>query len=165
MKKIVVFIILIYPLTVLSQKIKKSDLIGEWRVIKTAFLENDQLIRQAYIDKTLNSIDSIKINGPDLGEMNKMSDSLINAAINSKFIFQDNDTFNYHICIKDLEMKDKYWTLIIDSNEIVIKDWQHKDENLNLLMSYTIVKFENGILSLFDNDSGQEIKYDLIKIK
>jgi len=164
MKKVIVFIILIYPLAVLSQKIKKSDLIGEWHVIKTEFLVNNQLIREAYISQTSNSSDTI-INGPDIGEMNKMSDSLIRASLNSKFIFQDHDTFDYYISIKDLEMKDKYWTLSNDSSEIVINEWENKDEKIYGLMSYTIAKFENEILSLFNNDSGQEIKYDLIKIK
>jgi len=163
MKKAIALILIAFPLFTFCQNYSKSDIIGEWRIIKAQLYIDGGLVRTGYLKETSGVTDTI-INGPEIKKNNQKLNEFIQKIIGSKFKFSNTDSFDWDLAFDEMKMTDKYWTIIPNTNEIIVNEWADKNSLKGSLMSFIILKIENGKLFLDSYDSDGGFKFDLERV-
>lgn len=163
MKKAILLILIALPLFTFCQNYSKSDIIGEWRIIKAELYVDGELVRTGYLKETSGVTDTI-IKGPEIEKNDEKLNEFVLKIIGSKFKFSNTDSFDWDLAIDELKMTDKYWTIIPYTNEIIINEWADKNSLQGSLLAFKILKIENRKLFLDAYDSGGDFKFDLERV-
>lgn len=163
MKKIFLLILIVFPLLVFCQKYSKSDLVGEWRIVKLEVYEdNFPPLKTAYLMESSGQTDTI-VEGLNLGEKNEIADKMVKSIIGSTLKFGNNDFFSWDVRADELAFYDKFWKIVNDT--ILVNEWADKESGDWLLVGFKVLEIDKGKLFLDANDSGGGLKFELIRVK
>lgn len=163
MKRKILFFLIAFPLAVLCQKYSKSDMVGEWRIVKIEVYEdNFPPIKTAYLKEISGRTDTI-IEGLNLGERNEQINIMVKSFIGSTFKFSDTDFFSWDARTDGFSLYDKFWKMKADT--ILVNEWADKETEERVLLGFKVLSIENGKLFLDANDSGGGLKFELIRVK
>jgi hypothetical protein len=161
MNKLILFLLIAFPLSVLCQKYSKSDLVGEWRIVKLEVYEdNFPPLKTAYLMEISGQTDTI-VEGLDLGEKDEIANQMVKSMIGSSLKFSDNDFFSWDVRTDELALYDKFWK--IENDTILVNEWADKESGDYMLVGFKVLNIDNGKLYLDANDSGGGLKFELIK--
>ena len=162
MKKIILMFILAFPFTSFCQDFKKADLIGEWKITKMEFYMDGNLVRKVYLKDKAGALDTI-VEGPQMGEMDEKFTTFAKLLVGTIMSFKDNDFFTWNVSDPTFKIIDKYWTIVPNTNDIIINEWEAKSSVKGGLMGFKIIMIDKGLMTLDTDDSGAELKFELIK--
>jgi hypothetical protein len=162
MKQVILLFLIIFPLAVLCQKYSKSDIVGEWRIVKIEIYEDNlPPIKIAYLKEISGRTDTI-IEGKNLGERNELINNMVKSFIGSTFKFSDTDFFSWDAHTDGFTLYDKFWKMKADT--IIVNEWADKESEESILLGFKVLNIENGKLFLDANDSGGGLKFEVIRI-
>ena len=118
------FLVVIFAIQLNGQTLTKTDIVGNWTVIK------------------LNNLTKL----PD--EQKQTMDMLRNAFLKSKFEFKADGNFSFDFELEEMRIKDGHWKYNELTKSFIIQDWKDKDTDESVLMEIFTKKVDNKILFL-----------------
>jgi hypothetical protein len=164
MKQFFIILIVFVYCPCFSQDFNKSDIVGEWKVIRSELYISNTLIKAIYLKENDGILDTMVL-GQNMGELDEKFNSTVKSLVGSLLIFKGDNSCSWKVKIEDLGFTDEYWVLINSSNQIKICEPENKEKLIPLIMDFTIIKMEKDKLFLSSEDSGGELRFDCLKLK
>ena len=163
MNRLILVLLIAFPLTALSQKYSKSSIVGEWKIVKVEVYEdNFPPLKTAYLKEIAGRTDTI-IEGLDLGDKDDQANQVVKSIISSTLNFGDTDFFSWDVRTVGLSFYDKFWKM--ENDTILVNEWADKESRNGGLIGFKVLSLENDKLLLDANDSGGGLKFELIRVK